>query len=328
MLLTLNKTQFENLIDQVNNTNSQMVKLIIPVEPFVCIEISCERARGFIKTGKKLLASGYPLYLKVIPDCLTWISTNTLKDAFKGVEDSGNIAIFDAGEYGRFMEDLCDHDIKMIGVYTNFGEDATKHFEKEQKNYLFDQCAERTSEIFLDIGANHGAYSVYAYKRGTFKKIHAFEPFKRTFEFLRINLEILNYCNYGTCRNIAISNNIGVKDFSILPNASGASGITEDNFVLNSQPGVHPFIIEQVKTSTIDELFSLRGKKLAFKIDIEGHELSAIRGMATTLVTNDCFLQIESFENNCKALFELMNEYNYCHYHSIGDDYYFERNDL
>ena len=78
-----------------------------------------------------------------------------------------------------------------------------------------------------------------------------------------------------------------------------------------------------VQTERLDDLFSTKNKKLAMKIDIEGHELKALRGMNILLMANQCILQIESFEENFKACRELLEALGYHHLESISDDHYF-----
>jgi hypothetical protein len=127
------------------------------------IQVPKGMAVEFLRDAERKIDAGLPLYLKVIPLHFELISTSTLAEAFEGVKDQGNIAIFDAGKYGKYMGDLCDHGIKMIGGFVNFGEEVACQFEVKQKEYFFDQCSRRGCDIFLDIGANHGAYNVYAH---------------------------------------------------------------------------------------------------------------------------------------------------------------------
>jgi FkbM family methyltransferase len=121
----------------------------------------------------------------------------------------------------------------------------------------------------------------------------------------------LNNCDYAIYHNYAISDSSEIKEFSVLPHASGASGITEDNAVLNQNPGMHPFITKMIETKELDSVLYKRGNKIVAKIDVEGHELSVINGMKMLLTNNNFFVQIESFEKNRTSLIGCMEKYGY-----------------
>ncbi len=326
MLITLDRQQYKAIREQVERQAERPVLDVnIPSSPPLVLQVPKEHAMKFLEDSERQSGGGRPLHLKVVPPRFELISTATLAEAFEGVRDEGHIAIFDAGEYGKYMGDLSDHDIKMIGVYVSFGEEAAQQFEVAQKAFFFEQCCQRACETFLDIGANHGAYSVYAHLQRIFRQIHAFEPVERTFEYLRINLEILNHCDYATCHNFAVSNSDGIRDFSVLFNATGASGVTEDNAVMNLNPGIHPFITQRLEAKMLDNLLKNKGERMAAKIDVEGHELSVIDGMRALLVENNFFLQIESFERTRQALIENLDDLGYRLINQIHFDHYFEK---
>ena len=58
-----------------------------------------------------------------------------------------------------------------------------KEYEKKRMKQLYHFSKKINSEIFIDIGANIGFYSILL--SGHFKKIYSFEPNQRNFQVLR-----------------------------------------------------------------------------------------------------------------------------------------------
>ena len=128
--------------------------------------------------------------------------------------------------------------------------------------------------IFLDIGANIGVYSFVFYKKA--KHIYAFEATKKTFDCLCETIEINNIKNITPvfaavhCRDreeIAIyadfPDNCGGNSMHIGYNiANTVMSITIDNYVLEND---------------ITNIAMI-------KMDIEGNELNAFKGMQKTLM--------------------------------------------
>jgi len=54
--------------------------------------------------------------------------------------------------------------------------------------YLSDILQRQASEVFLDIGANQGLYSLIAKKNKAFTSIYAFEPNPKTYRYLEQNI--------------------------------------------------------------------------------------------------------------------------------------------
>ncbi len=58
-------------------------------------------------------------------------------------------------------------------------------------------------------------------------------------------------------------------------------------------------------------------------MDIEGHELEAIKGMERILTANKVFLQVECFAANTPSLDQAMATLGMKRRHRIGHDHYF-----
>jgi len=65
-------------------------------------------------------------------------------------------------------------------------------------------------DVFFDVGANVGVYSLYAASRYPWMEIAAFEPMGITFDSLQHNAEKLNEFYNIHCWNRAIGNRVGL----------------------------------------------------------------------------------------------------------------------
>ena len=80
---------------------------------------------------------------------------------------------------------------------------------------------------------------------------------------------------------------------------------------------------ESVEAVRIDDYIQLRNGTIFAKIDVEGHELEVIEGMAETFRTNKVFLQIESFPEKFEELSDMLLRQSFHDLHTIGSDHYF-----
>ena len=76
-------------------------------------------------------------------------------------------------------------------------------YEKEQIDFLFEQIKKNNINLFIDIGAHMGFYSINISKNKI--STYSFEPVKKNYDQLKRN-KILNNINNITLFNIALSN--------------------------------------------------------------------------------------------------------------------------
>lgn len=128
------------------------------------------------------------------------------------------------------------------------------------------------NDLFIDIGANCGSYSILASKVSKAEVI-AFEPNTTTFIKLKKNIE-LNYSGEKIqLRKIGISNRIGQENITI---NSGPKNFIVDHLSKENT--------ELISVSTLNaELQNLEPTFL--KIDVEGHEIQVLEG-ATEILKN------------------------------------------
>ena len=138
------------------------------------------------------------------------------------------------------------------------------------------------TNVFLDVGANYGTYSVYLSKY--FKKVMAFEADPRIYKLLDFNTE--NFPNIN-CLNYAVSDSKGSKKFYIDFKNFGANSLIKKRFNKTIK----------VKSNTLDKLVKKQTLNNSFvKIDTEGSEILVLKGMNKTLNSKNLIIGIEQLK--------------------------------
>lgn len=172
-----------------------------------------------------------------------------------------------------------------------------------------------SGDIFVDIGANIGWYTVLASKIVGLKgRVFSFEPSTEIFNHLEKNIAINKLENVTTSKT-ALSNQTGEAYFNIAPKNNEGIGSLISNVDVDYQQDV-------VKTIEFDNYFE-REKIRLVKIDVEGAEFKVLQSMKKTLrqksidyimfEVNDSFL--ERAEISRDELFNLFTKNNYDLYH-------------
>lgn len=175
----------------------------------------------------------------------------------------------------------------------------------------------KPNSIFFDIGANKGEYAYYAEKLMDAKNIYLFEPEKKLNKQLR---SIFNDCQIF---DIALSDRNGTHQFKI-PLINGiADNCLSSLEVDNKEDNETEAIVYEVKTDTLDNFTK---EKNVFpdviKIDVEGHELSVLKGAENYIANHHPTLIIEIEQRHHKnieieSVFESFKSKGYnCYYYS------------
>jgi FkbM family methyltransferase len=136
------------------------------------------------------------------------------------------------------------------------------------KNHLYE------GEIFIDIGANVGSYSLVASSLvGRTGRVYAFEPAGNVFERLTENIAMNGLKNIIAEKKAILDKNGSVDIYLSRHDNLGMSSI----FHHSSESGVS----ERVETISLDDYAEMKGLQRIslIKIDIEGAEMLALRGM-------------------------------------------------
>lgn len=154
----------------------------------------------------------------------------------------------------------------------------------------------KRDSVFLDVGANHGEFTLYAAKRTPAGRVLSFEPVPETFKHLEDNVRLNGFTNVTLCR-CALGDHPG--DVTIYaPLDSG--------FDCNSSlfpPAGHPAEARTVAMETLDQVIGRLGigKVDVMKIDVEGAEVAVLRGAQDTLRAHRPALIVELNENALRA---------------------------
>lgn len=156
-----------------------------------------------------------------------------------------------------------------------------------------------TDGVCLDIGANIGNHSVFF--SGFFSKIVAFEPNPWVHQLLQINAQ---WSNRIECRSEALSDQTGQATIHFSFNNVGGGSLSS----------AHAERSAQVQTVRLDDLTFETPIKL-MKIDVEGHELSVIRGGSHTIQKHRPVILFEQhpedFRNGCSPVIEAIQALGY-----------------
>jgi len=143
--------------------------------------------------------------------------------------------------------------------------------------YMINKYIKKDS-IFFDIGANEGFFSLVASKKIITGKIYCFEPQKNLLKIIEKNLLKNNFKNF-----FLLDFGIGESEYFTNLNVfqdtnTGASSILKKHF-LNTKK-------TKIKIKSLDHFVSeerLYDQIDLVKIDIEGYEIQAIKGMENLL---------------------------------------------
>jgi FkbM family methyltransferase len=130
----------------------------------------------------------------------------------------------------------------------------------------------KPGDIFVDVGANIGSYTVLASAVSGAKSI-SFEPVPTTFRHLKNNVAVNNMESFVELRNAGVGKERGRLSFT--SSYDTMNHITFDSSDTNSEN-------IQVDIVSLDEILEGRIPTL-IKIDTEGFEMSVLEGVVSTL---------------------------------------------
>ena len=138
--------------------------------------------------------------------------------------------------------------------------------------------ARRATGQVYDVGANTGFYSLVAVTANHGLTVHAFEPARDVFPLLERNVGLCPRRKHITMTATAVSDKVGAAEFFV-PLSSGVvetSSSLEGGFKESHQETY------RVPVTTLDDYWCRGGRQPVsmIKIDVEGHELSALLGSA------------------------------------------------
>ncbi len=207
-------------------------------------------------------------------------------------------------------------------------------FTKEEGTITWLENTLRQDDIFYDVGANLGLYSLFAAKLNKNIKTYAFEPHKLNFASL-----INNVRDNGLLADI-IPISIPLSDtaeltslyYKSLYNGGSMNQLGHKNDAFSGRD--FPSSFEEIIYAMPMDAFA--GSVIPFptvvKIDVDGNELAILKGMTNVLSAPNKprSIQIEINPGYKTSIVDLMNSYgyelDYCHYTSSADEWAEELN--
>jgi FkbM family methyltransferase len=187
-------------------------------------------------------------------------------------------------------------------------------FEYKERQFLNDFL--KPGDIFIDVGANIGLFTLIAAKIvGQSGHVYAFEPYTKIYNRLLDNVNLNKFYNV-TCHNLALDDSIKQQALTI-----SLDGFDAWNSLAKPIKG-EQFGVEMVETITWDNFVdkhNLIGKVRMMKIDVEGWEKYVLTGADKTLYRGDApTLQVEFNEaasqvagSSCKELYHILEDFGY-----------------
>ena len=215
-----------------------------------------------------------PLLKRLIPSLGIRILTLTKK----------NRGYFNINNIRMFLDFLDPIDRQII---------LNKEYESYEFSTLSNLVEKYSIDNFIDVGANCGFYSFHLSKN---LNVFAFEPNQEAFFKLNKTLELnhkfkerVKIYPFGISEeNKNLKMKTKVKFGYVQTGGSSVSSPTEEIG--------HKIFHADFKIG--DEILKLSNQKIAIKIDVEGHELSVLKGFFKLLSNNRCIIQIEIFDKN------------------------------
>ncbi|MBA3711325.1 MAG: FkbM family methyltransferase [Pyrinomonadaceae bacterium] len=179
---------------------------------------------------------------------------------------------------------------------------------------ILTRCVEQYDcRYFIDVGANIGVYTVPLAAHSRVRKVYAFEPDPRNYAQLTANIFLNRRHDKVTAYHLALSAEPGLGTLHTASepnrNESGKFNTGANSLIFN--PERHTGSGVEVQTQTVDALIQLEGQNIAVKIDVEGHELSVLRGMKNCLAKNRCVIMVEAFDERFEAVNDYLHESGY-----------------
>lgn len=199
---------------------------------------------------------------------------------------SGDIVSFDhKGVAMRFF--VCDARDEVQAAHANGA-----FYEPEELSLIASRF--RSGGVFVDVGANVGNHAVFAAAVCGAEQVICFEPSAAARMILAVNLALNGVAGRARIEPFAVSDRAGAA--ALVRDASGALGTAR----LHAEGAG-----EAVSTVRLDDV--AMDRPAAFiKIDVEGHEVAALRGAQSLMARDQPDMLIEVANENRAAVDALL----------------------
>jgi len=154
------------------------------------------------------------------------------------------------------------------------------------------------SEVFLDVGANYGLYSILGALWNPNLRVVAFEPLTSIYECLQKNVAINHLEDRVICENLALSDRSGSATF-YLPPSEGKDLESTGTLSQNSwqvRQHAQPLQVNAVRLDDYESSHPMRVDLI--KIDVEDFEADVLHGMEGLIRRDRPFIVCEILPRN------------------------------
>ncbi len=182
---------------------------------------------------------------------------------------------------------------------------ANHAYEWNVKKFVYEHL--NKYDVFLDIGANIGTYTIIPAIEGL--KVYAFEPVKSNYDALVTNVKLNNFNDKVVTYPLALGKTNTSANFTLDLVNTGASHLTE---YTNQAEIIENPEFEDIEIVCFDEIFNKLSidpsDKVFMKIDVEGMEPDVLIG-ATKFIKNhpNLLVIIETIHSGADSLKELFS---------------------
>jgi FkbM family methyltransferase len=138
----------------------------------------------------------------------------------------------------------------------------------------------RSGGTFLDVGSNIGTQTVYALLSGAFSRAVAIEAEPANYALLTRNIELNGFADRVAIVHCAASDRAGKVALRLNPTNAGGHSVA-------GRGSRRPAPTLEVAAETVDQILSkvsIHAREISLAwIDVEGHELNVLEGMASLL---------------------------------------------
>lgn len=184
---------------------------------------------------------------------------------------------------------------------------------KEEGTMRWISAEVRAGDIFMDVGANIGIYTLAAAHRlGPGGSVYAFEPHKPSALALMRNLALSELSDRVTVFSCALSDQPRILRFNYFSLASGSSGSQLGHRrIAGEERDFAAVASEMLFATTVDRLIAdeLISPPSLVKIDVDGNELQILQGMRSLLIGSrrPRSVQVELNVGEQTAIIEFLN---------------------
>lgn len=193
-------------------------------------------------------------------------------------------------------------------------------YENAQLERARTLIAEHRLDTFLDVGANIGLYTVMLGRLPEIERVIAVEPVRRNFNQMLGNVFANALDAKVEALRVAAGDAPGTATIHIDPRSTGLARFD------TVQAGRDASVFSQSESVTIvrlDDTLDLKGRRIFLKLDVEGHALPALAGMARLFAGNVVVAQVEAFGDEAAAVTARMEALGLAPIGAIDSDHYF-----